>query len=58
MTDNNYDGKTLKNRKWSKQIERAASFHKKLAAINNGFTPYQYDKHMQEMYGDDYDSGE
>ena len=55
MTDNTSDTNSLKNRKWSKQIELAAAFHKQLAAINNGFTPYQYDRHMKDMYGEDYE---
>ena len=45
----------LDPKKISKPVLDAVHLVRKIQAANNGFTEYQYDQHMKEMYGDDYD---
>ena len=50
-----YMSKGIDQKKISKPVLDAVHLVRKIEAAKNGFTDYQYDKHMKEMYGDDYD---
>ena len=41
--------------KASHKVELPEDIQKRIRATVEGFTPYQYDKHLKEMYGSHYD---